>query len=114
MISLLADRIDSSSAAALQGVGKSALRDMRERSVNRRDGGGEGEGCRVMERERVRFVLIPLTVSTIVIELSNVFYMYACIYYYSDNFLTRDYSIKLKSKWCLGSRLIPNDFHYGH
>lgn len=74
--------------------------------------GGEGEGCRVMERERVRFVLIPLTVSTIVIELSNVFYMYACIYYYSDNFLTRDYSIK--SKWWLGPRLIPNDFHYGH
>lgn len=48
MISLLADRIDSSSAAALQGVGKSALRDMRERSVNRRDG-GEGEYRR--ERE---------------------------------------------------------------
>lgn len=71
-------------------------------------GGRESIG----ERERVRFVLIPLTVSTIVIELSNVFYMYACIYYYSDNFLTRDYSIK--SKWWLGPRLIPNDFHYGH
>lgn len=108
MISLLADRIDSSSAAALQGVGKSALRDMRERSINRRDGGRGGSG----ERERKRFVLIPLTVSTIVIELSNVFYMYVCIYYYSDNFLTRDYSIK--SKWWLGPRLIPNDFHYGH
>lgn len=75
MISLLADRIDSSSAAALQGVGKSALRDMRERSVNRRDG---GRG--VVERERKRFVLIPFTVSTIVIELSNVFYIYVCMY----------------------------------
>lgn len=49
MISLLADRIDSSSAAALQGVGKSALRDMRERSVNRRDGGRGGSGEREKE-----------------------------------------------------------------
>lgn len=91
MISLLADRIDSSSAAALQGVGKSALRDMRQRSVNRR----EGEG----EREFDLFLYSPI-VSTIVNRIiRRIVCIYICVCALLllglDDFLTRDYSIKL-------------------
>lgn len=93
MISLLADRIDSSSAAALQGVGKSALRDMRQRSVNRREGRGE------RGREFDLFLYSPI-VSTIVNRIiRRIVYIHICVCALLllglDDFLTRDYSIKL-------------------